>query len=86
MKNMVYMHSLTFQECLSFLKDIQFGGSQDFSTKTFHHSGAVLNLYVETSSTFLKVLLLQLGQSVNPHAVLFSIIWNFVLYFFTAGP
>ncbi|XP_059434806.1 uncharacterized protein LOC132167794 isoform X1 [Corylus avellana] len=45
-----------FEECLSFLKEIQFGGSQDFSTKTFHHSGAVLNLYVETSSTFLKVL------------------------------
>ena len=50
----------TFQECLKFLKEIQFGGSQDFSTKTFHHSGAVLNLYAETSSTFMKVLLLQL--------------------------
>uniref|UniRef100_A0A2N9FJB6 CCR4-NOT transcription complex subunit 1-like n=1 Tax=Fagus sylvatica TaxID=28930 RepID=A0A2N9FJB6_FAGSY len=45
-----------FEECLKFLKEIQFGGSQDFSTKTFHHSGAVLNLYAETSSTFMKVL------------------------------
>ncbi|KAL4599949.1 hypothetical protein ACB092_11G164000 [Castanea dentata] len=45
-----------FEECLKFLKEIQFGGSQDFSTKAFHDSGAVSNLYLETSSTFMKVL------------------------------
>ncbi|XP_040991398.1 CCR4-NOT transcription complex subunit 1-like isoform X2 [Juglans microcarpa x Juglans regia] len=45
-----------FEECLNFLKEIQFRGSQDFSPKRFHHSGAVVNLYVETSSTFVKVL------------------------------
>lgn len=51
------VHNLNFQECLNFLKEIHFGGSQDFSTKPFHHSGAILNLYMETSSAFLKVLL-----------------------------
>lgn len=71
------MHSSIFQECLNFLKEI-FGGSHDFSAKTFHHSGAVLNLYVETSSTFVKVLFLQLSQSVDPHSVSFSIFSNCV--------
>lgn len=71
------VHSLIFQECLNFLKEI-FGGSQDFSTKTFHYSGAVLNLYVETSSTFVKVLFLQLRQSADPHSVSFSIVSNCV--------
>ncbi|XVF73469.1 hypothetical protein PTKIN_Ptkin12aG0203600 [Pterospermum kingtungense] len=45
-----------FEECLKFLKDIQFGGSQEFSAKPFHHATAVLNLYLESSSTFFKVL------------------------------
>lgn len=48
--------SSSFQECLKFLKEIQSGGSQDFSTKAFHDPGAVSNLYLETSSTFMKVL------------------------------
>ncbi|XVE76912.1 hypothetical protein DITRI_Ditri13aG0018400 [Diplodiscus trichospermus] len=45
-----------FEECLKFLKEMQFGGSQEFSAKPFHHTTAVLNLYLEASSTFFKVL------------------------------
>ncbi|XVF22765.1 hypothetical protein REPUB_Repub12eG0199200 [Reevesia pubescens] len=45
-----------FEECLKFLKEIHFGGSQEFSAKPFHHSTAVLNIYLEASSTFFKVL------------------------------
>ncbi|XVF79827.1 hypothetical protein PTKIN_Ptkin15bG0021000 [Pterospermum kingtungense] len=45
-----------FEECLKFLKEIQFGGSQEFSAKPFHHTTAVLNLYFEASSTIFKVL------------------------------
>ncbi|XP_040995071.1 CCR4-NOT transcription complex subunit 1-like isoform X1 [Juglans microcarpa x Juglans regia] len=55
-----------FEECLNFLKEI-FGGSHDFSAKTFHHSGAVLNLYVETSSTFVKVLKAHAGLINSSH-------------------
>ncbi|KHG29327.1 CCR4-NOT transcription complex subunit 1 [Gossypium arboreum] len=44
------------EECLKFLKEIQFGGSQEFSATPFHHSTAVLNLYLEASSTIIKVL------------------------------
>ncbi|XP_022770231.1 CCR4-NOT transcription complex subunit 1-like isoform X3 [Durio zibethinus] len=45
-----------FEECLKFLKDIQFSGSQEFSARPFHHTTTVLNFYLETSSTFFKVL------------------------------
>ncbi|PPD83203.1 hypothetical protein GOBAR_DD19873 [Gossypium barbadense] len=45
-----------FEECLKFLKEIQFGGSQEFSAKPFHHTTAVLNLYLEASTTFFKIL------------------------------
>ena len=55
--------SLTLQECLKFLKDIHFGGSQNLSGNSFHQSGSVLNLYVETAATFLKVLLETFGFS-----------------------
>ncbi|KAL0012818.1 hypothetical protein SO802_007926 [Lithocarpus litseifolius] len=47
---------ISTMECLKFLMEIQFGGSQDFSTNLFHDSGAVSNRYLETSSTFMKVL------------------------------
>ncbi|BBG97359.1 transcription regulator [Prunus dulcis] len=50
-----------FEECVKFLKDIQFGGSQDFSTRPFQHSGAVSNLYVDTATTFSKVLKAHVG-------------------------
>ncbi|MED6130919.1 hypothetical protein PIB30_005208 [Stylosanthes scabra] len=45
-----------FEECLKFVKDIHFGRSHNLSGKSFHQSGAVLNLYAETTPTFLKVL------------------------------
>ncbi|KAJ4727200.1 putative Ccr4-not transcription complex [Melia azedarach] len=45
-----------FEECLKFVKEIQFGRSQEFSAKPFNHSGALLNLYMEKISTILKVL------------------------------
>ncbi|XP_060964127.1 uncharacterized protein LOC133033427 isoform X2 [Cannabis sativa] len=45
-----------FEECLKFLKEIQFGGSHDFSTRPFQHSGAISNLYADATSTFLKAL------------------------------
>ncbi|XP_007052185.2 PREDICTED: CCR4-NOT transcription complex subunit 1 [Theobroma cacao] len=51
-----------FEECLKFLKEIQFGGSQEFSAKPFHHTTAVLNLYLEASSTFFKVLKANTGM------------------------
>ncbi|KAG5022258.1 hypothetical protein JHK85_018600 [Glycine max] len=45
-----------FEECLKFLKDTHFGGSQNLSGKSFHQSGAVLSLYAEATATILKVL------------------------------
>ncbi|GMI99089.1 hypothetical protein like AT1G02080 [Hibiscus trionum] len=45
-----------FEACLKFLKEIQFSGSQEFSAKPFHHTTAVLNLYLEASAAFFKVL------------------------------
>ncbi|KAK8565927.1 hypothetical protein V6N12_059472 [Hibiscus sabdariffa] len=47
---------VVLEECLKFLKEIQFGGSQEFSAKPFCHSTAVSNLYLEASSTIIKVL------------------------------
>lgn len=49
--------SLTLQECLKFLKDSHFGGSQNLSGKSFHQSGAILSLYAEAAATILKVIL-----------------------------
>ena len=49
------IHSVTFQECLKFLREIHFGAAQ-VSSGSFHSSGAITDLYSETSSTFLKVL------------------------------
>ncbi|XP_045789212.1 CCR4-NOT transcription complex subunit 1 [Trifolium pratense] len=45
-----------FEECLKFLKEVQAGGSQNLSGQSFHQSGGVLNLFTETTATFLKVL------------------------------
>ncbi|GAU24430.1 hypothetical protein TSUD_391390 [Trifolium subterraneum] len=45
-----------FEECLKFLKEVQAGGSQNLSGQTFHQSGGILNLFTETTATFLKVL------------------------------
>ncbi|KAK7350377.1 hypothetical protein VNO77_08930 [Canavalia gladiata] len=55
--NLTTYKDVFFEECLKFLKDIiHFGGSQNLPGKSFHQSGAVQNLYAETTATFLKVL------------------------------
>ncbi|KAL5134610.1 CCR4-NOT transcription complex subunit 1 [Glycine soja] len=55
-RNLTTYKDVFFEECLGFLKDAHFGGSQNLSGKSFHQSGAVLSLCVETTATFLKVL------------------------------
>ncbi|KAK2650679.1 hypothetical protein Ddye_018168 [Dipteronia dyeriana] len=54
--NLTTYKDFFFEECLKFLKEIQFGRSQDFSARPFHHSSALLNLYMEKISIILKVL------------------------------
>ncbi|KAH8488389.1 hypothetical protein H0E87_024164 [Populus deltoides] len=54
--NLITYKDSFFEECLRFLKEIQLGGSQDFSAKPFHHQSNIVNHYSETSSSFLKVL------------------------------
>lgn len=56
----------TSQECLKFLKEIQFGGSHDFSARPFQHSGAISNLYADATTTFLKVIFLKLAHFLFP--------------------
>ncbi|WKA05432.1 hypothetical protein VitviT2T_023400 [Vitis vinifera] len=53
--NLTTYKDIFFEECLKFLREIQFGAAQ-VSSSSFHHSGAIMDLYSETSSTFLKVL------------------------------
>ncbi|XP_031390313.1 CCR4-NOT transcription complex subunit 1 isoform X2 [Punica granatum] len=48
----VYKHAF-FQECLEFLKQIEFG---EPSARGFDHSVGILSLYVEAASVFVKVL------------------------------
>ncbi|TKY68978.1 CCR4-NOT transcription complex subunit 1 [Spatholobus suberectus] len=54
--NLTTYKEVFFEECLKFLKDAHFGGSQNLSGRSFHQSGAVLSLYAETTATVLKVL------------------------------
>ncbi|XP_058106670.1 uncharacterized protein LOC131249979 isoform X2 [Magnolia sinica] len=44
------------QDCLKFLKEIPSAATNDASANPFQHSSSVMNLYLETSSTLLKVL------------------------------
>ncbi|XP_028804636.1 CCR4-NOT transcription complex subunit 1 isoform X2 [Neltuma alba] len=53
--NLTVHKDVFFEECLKFLKDTHFGGSQNLSSKSFRQS-TVLNLYAEATPTFLKVL------------------------------
>ncbi|GMI98283.1 hypothetical protein like AT1G02080 [Hibiscus trionum] len=55
------------EDCLKFLKEIQFSGSQEFSAKPFRHSTAVSNLYLEASSTIIKVLKANTGVIASTH-------------------
>ncbi|KAH8516641.1 hypothetical protein H0E87_004840 [Populus deltoides] len=54
--NLITYKDSFFEECLKFLKEIQPGGSQDFSAKPLHPQSTIVNLYSETGSSFLKVL------------------------------
>ncbi|XP_038898360.1 CCR4-NOT transcription complex subunit 1 [Benincasa hispida] len=54
-----------FEECLKFLKGIHHGGSQDFSTKPFYPANAFSNIYLDTASTFLKVLRSNVGTTAS---------------------
>ncbi|CAK9319222.1 unnamed protein product [Citrullus colocynthis] len=54
-----------FEECLKFLKGIHYGGSQDFSTKPFYPSNVLSNVYLDTASTFLKVLRSNVGTTTS---------------------
>ncbi|CAJ1948186.1 unnamed protein product [Sphenostylis stenocarpa] len=54
--NLITYKETFFEECLKFVKDAHFGGSQNLSGKSFHPSGAVLSLYADTTATVLKVL------------------------------
>ncbi|XP_058008298.1 uncharacterized protein LOC110666945 isoform X2 [Hevea brasiliensis] len=54
--NLITYKDFFFEECLKFLKEVQLGGSQDFSAKPLYHTSSTTNIYMETSSTFLKVL------------------------------
>ncbi|XP_058092226.1 uncharacterized protein LOC131238573 [Magnolia sinica] len=46
----------SLQDCLKFLKEIPSAATNDASANPFQHSSSVMNLYLETSSTLLKVL------------------------------
>ncbi|KAA8515904.1 hypothetical protein F0562_019083 [Nyssa sinensis] len=59
--NLCTYKDIFFEECLKFLKEVQLGAAQDISANHFNHSSALLNLYLETSSTFLKVLQAHIG-------------------------
>ncbi|KAJ4827650.1 hypothetical protein Tsubulata_008272 [Turnera subulata] len=56
--NIMTYKDLLFEECIKFLKEIQLGGSHDFSAKPFHLAS---NVYTETSPTFMKVLKSHMG-------------------------
>ncbi|XP_020538535.1 CCR4-NOT transcription complex subunit 1 isoform X2 [Jatropha curcas] len=67
--NLITYKDFFFEECLKFLKEVQLGGSQDFSTKPFQHSSSMANIYMENSSTFsstfLKVLKAHTGLIIS---------------------
>ncbi|KAK4801597.1 hypothetical protein SAY86_022084 [Trapa natans] len=58
---LVYKHSF-FEECLEFLKQIEFGDREP-SVRGFDHSVGILNAYLEAAPVFIKVLKAQAGIS-----------------------
>ncbi|XP_058092479.1 uncharacterized protein LOC131238911 [Magnolia sinica] len=52
-------------DCLKFLKEIPSAATNDASANPFQHSSSVMNLYLETSSTLLKVLQAHSGQLIS---------------------
>ncbi|KAK4802906.1 hypothetical protein SAY86_001109 [Trapa natans] len=60
---LVYKHSF-FEECLEFLKQIEFGDREP-SVRVFDHSVGIMNAYLETAPIFIKVLKAQTGISLS---------------------
>ncbi|XP_077235419.1 transcription regulator [Tasmannia lanceolata] len=54
-----------FEDCLKFLKEVPLDVANDVVANPFQHSGAVVNLSPETSSTFFKVLQAHSGQLIS---------------------
>ncbi|XP_058100037.1 uncharacterized protein LOC131244477 [Magnolia sinica] len=54
-----------FEDCLKFLKEIPSAATNDASDNPFQHSNSIMNLYLETSSTLLKVLQAHSGQLIS---------------------
>ncbi|XP_058069009.1 uncharacterized protein LOC131218465 isoform X2 [Magnolia sinica] len=54
-----------FEDCLKFLKEIPSATTNDASANPFQHSSSVMNLYLETSSTLLKVLQAHSSQLIS---------------------
>ncbi|XAR63221.1 hypothetical protein NMG60_11023087 [Bertholletia excelsa] len=65
--NLNTFKDIFFEECLKFLKEIQFGVSQDASAEHFNHSGAIWNIYSESSPIILKVLQAHTGLIISSH-------------------
>ncbi|XP_050238653.1 uncharacterized protein LOC126688113 isoform X2 [Mercurialis annua] len=66
--NSVTYKDFFFEECIKFLKDVQLVGSQELSSsKPFYHESSVMNIYTETSTTFLKVLKAHTGIIISTH-------------------
>ncbi|KAL6965062.1 hypothetical protein U1Q18_036119 [Sarracenia purpurea var. burkii] len=65
--NLSTYKDIFFEECLKFLKEIQYGVSQDVSAEHFNPSGPLPNPYSETSPTFLKVLQAHTGLIISSH-------------------
>ncbi|KAF5959204.1 hypothetical protein HYC85_000413 [Camellia sinensis] len=63
--NLGTYRDIFFEECHKFLKEIQFCVYQDVSTDHLKQSGALWNLYLETSPIFLKVLQAHMGLIIS---------------------
>ncbi|KAL7238559.1 hypothetical protein ACSBR2_004616 [Camellia fascicularis] len=63
--NLSTYRDIFFEECHKFVKEIQFCIYQDVSTDHLKQSGALWNLYLETSPTFLKVLQAHTGLIIS---------------------
>ncbi|XP_019056501.1 PREDICTED: CCR4-NOT transcription complex subunit 1-like [Tarenaya hassleriana] len=64
----IYMYKdVFFEECLKFIRDIQFGESKGLSSRPFHPSGTIFDLYLDAASSFLKVLKANASVVSSPH-------------------
>ncbi|KAK6936303.1 CCR4-NOT transcription complex subunit 1, HEAT repeat [Dillenia turbinata] len=66
-ENLSTYKDIFFEDCLKVLKDISFDSTEDVAASPFQHSGSVVNLYAETSPTFLKVLQANAEELASDH-------------------